>query len=105
MADCCEVVCPKPRRVAPLNLNTISRFHMRNDSESNHGADLLGLILRQDYNESLPFSFGSPPSRTQNPVVHDADFWVEKLTFDSSCEQFTNLGKKQAANRSRLQGF
>ncbi|KAG6392625.1 hypothetical protein SASPL_146849 [Salvia splendens] len=122
MGDCCEdpmtmcrVVCPKPRRVAPLNLNTISRFHIRNDSESNHGADLLGLILRQDYNEaercgylasSPPFSFGSPPTRTQNPVVQDADFWVEKLTFDSSSEeQFTNLGKKQAANRSRLQGF
>ncbi|KAL1536911.1 hypothetical protein AAHA92_29486 [Salvia divinorum] len=116
MADCCRVVCPKPRRVAPLNLNTISRFHIRNDSNSRitHGADLLGLILRQDYNEaercgnlasSPPFSFGSPPSRTQNPVVQDADFWVENLTFDPSTEQFTNLGKKQADTRSRLQGF
>ncbi|XP_057784256.1 uncharacterized protein LOC131001695 [Salvia miltiorrhiza] len=102
--DCCEdpmamcrVVCPKPRRVAPL---TISRFHIRNDSESNDGAELLGLILRQEHNEaerraSLPFAFGSPPCRTQNPLVQDADF---------RSEQFTELGKKQAA-ATRLEGF
>ena len=127
--DCCEdpmamyrVVCPKPRRVAPPNLNTVSlapsRFHIRNNAESNDGAELLGQILRQDHYEALslspPFSFGSPPSRAQNPLVQDADFRVEKLTLlretstDSSSEQFNHarekLGKKQAA-ALRVEGF
>ncbi|KAH6803693.1 hypothetical protein C2S51_031940 [Perilla frutescens var. frutescens] len=83
----CRVVCPKPRRVSPPKLNTLapSRFHIRNDAESsNDGVELLGLIFRQDPSWSGgPFGLGSPPCRSQNPVVQDADFGVEKRLTES----------------------
>ncbi|KAH6755959.1 hypothetical protein C2S53_007085 [Perilla frutescens var. hirtella] len=96
--DCCEdpmamcrVVCPKPRRVSPPKLiNTVtslapSRFHIRNDAESsNDGVELLGLIFRQDPSWSGgPFLLGSPPCRSQNPVVQDADFGVDNRLTES----------------------
>ncbi|KAK6150973.1 hypothetical protein DH2020_015905 [Rehmannia glutinosa] len=129
--DCCEdpmamgrVVCPKPRRA---NVNSSSmvplRFHIRNDAESKSGAELLGLILK--YSNVLSFLtggfsiiapiffFGSPPCRTQNPVVQDAHFGAEKLTFihnspsDSASPRSAHareqLGKKQAV--VRIEGF
>ncbi|KAI3451766.1 hypothetical protein Pfo_008431 [Paulownia fortunei] len=131
--DCCEdpmamgrVVCPKPRRAGPSNVNSPTmvplRFHIRNEAESKPGAELLGLILRKEdfqaercatLSSSPPFFFGSPPCRTPNPLVQDAHFGVEKLTFicksptDSASPRSSHareqFGKKQAA--VRVEGF
>ncbi|KAK6150980.1 hypothetical protein DH2020_015912 [Rehmannia glutinosa] len=119
--DCCEdpmamgrVVCPKPRRANVYSPSMVPlRFHIRNDAESKSGAELLGLILKEDFQSSPPFFFGSPPCRTQNPVVQDAHFGVENLTFirnsptDSvsprSAHGREQLGKKQAV--VRIEGF
>ncbi|KAK6125439.1 hypothetical protein DH2020_040815 [Rehmannia glutinosa] len=128
--DCCEdpmamgrVVCPKPRRANVYSPSMVPlRFHIRNDAESKSGAELLGLILKVDYyisfimrifNHRPHFLLGSPPCRTQNPVVQDAHFGVENLTFirnsptDSvsprSAHGREQLGKKQAV--VRIEGF
>ncbi|PIN16495.1 hypothetical protein CDL12_10838 [Handroanthus impetiginosus] len=127
--DCCEnpvamgrVVCPKPCRLGPSNANSpsmmILRFHMRNDAESKPGAELLGPILRKEdlkaercanLSSSPPFFFGSPPCRTPNPLVQDANFGVQKLTSmrkshtNSTSTPNEHLGKQQAA--VRVEGF
>ncbi|KAL8472579.1 hypothetical protein ACS0TY_029058 [Phlomoides rotata] len=120
MMDCCEdsppmcrVVCPKPRRAAPL------KSHIRNDAASKAGAELLGQIHRKDKFEaeqcatlssSPPFFFGSPPCRTRNPVVQDEHFRVEKLSFihealntERPAHARKQLGEKQAF--VRVEGF
>ncbi|KAL0431311.1 UNVERIFIED_CONTAM: hypothetical protein Sradi_0757100 [Sesamum radiatum] len=100
--DCCDnpmamgqVFCPKPRRVGPSNSNNTVlplRFHIRNDViafDSKSGAEFLDFIICEDGFEeepcatassSPPSLIGSPPCRTSNPLVQDANFRVEKLT-------------------------
>ncbi|KAL3637808.1 hypothetical protein CASFOL_018256 [Castilleja foliolosa] len=128
--DCCDdsmamgrVVCPKPRRVGPSNLNSVMplRFHIRNDAvafDSKSGDELPELILRKEGYEaeksSPPFLFGSPPCRAPNPVVQDAHFRVEQIptTASSPSDSATQpsahtrvkFGKKQAA-AVRVEGF
>ncbi|XP_073272313.1 uncharacterized protein [Primulina huaijiensis] len=132
--NCCEdpmamgrVVCPKPRRVGPYNLNSSImplRFRIRNDvevSDSITGDELLDLILRKDYKaeqcaalpSSPPFFFGSPPCRAANPVVQDSHFRVEPRAsncfspsnpaLSSSAHPKVGFEKKQAA--IRVEGF
>ncbi|KAL3813252.1 hypothetical protein ACJIZ3_014520 [Penstemon smallii] len=123
-----RVVCPKPRRAEPSNLNNSMmtlRFLMRNDVDafdSKPGPDLLDLILRKEdfeaercsaVSSSPPFFFGSPPCRAPNPIAQDAHFGVEKPTTvcsspsDSasppSSHARVKFGKKQAT--VRVEGF
>ncbi|KAL6498142.1 hypothetical protein OROGR_028539 [Orobanche gracilis] len=96
--DCCknsktimgQVVCPKPRRVGPSNLSSPSmaaplRHRICDEAESKTGAELLGVIFKEDFQANLssspPFFFGSPPCRAPNPLVQDARFGVEKANF------------------------
>lgn len=92
-----SVVCPKPRRPAPLNTSfndpsKILRWHLGHQAELSDaiaGSELLDIILSKggDGAERLsaqvpsspPFFCGSPPSRVSNPLVQDARFREEKL--------------------------
>ncbi|GFP97416.1 hypothetical protein PHJA_001885700 [Phtheirospermum japonicum] len=121
-----QVVCPKPRRAGPSNFNSPSmavplRFHTRDDAESKPVAELLGAILKEDFqadrcanlSSSPPFFLGSPPCRAPNPLVRDARFGVEKLNFvcvppsesasPRSAQAKEHFGKKQVA--VRVEGF
>ncbi|KAJ8492412.1 hypothetical protein OPV22_014133 [Ensete ventricosum] len=78
------VFCPKPRRLSPLagiaDPVRPPRWHSSHQAhffDSKAGADLLDIFLAKGGEEdqvasSPPFFCGSPPSRTANPVVHDA---------------------------------
>ncbi|CAA0817277.1 Unknown protein [Striga hermonthica] len=118
--DCCkdakaimgQVVCPKPRRAGPSMVVPL-RSRMCDDAESKPGAEMLGLILKDDFQGSVspPFFFGSPPCRASNPVVQDASFGTEpnklssirKCPNDSAENARKQLGKEQAA--VRIEGF
>ncbi|MED6169409.1 hypothetical protein PIB30_021213 [Stylosanthes scabra] len=85
------VVCPKPRRVAVLNMPR-RPFRWQSSqqaevSDSTAGADLLDIILKQEGNgeefanqvaSSPPYFCGSPPVRAANPLIQDAQFGDEK---------------------------
>ncbi|XP_019154547.1 PREDICTED: uncharacterized protein LOC109151089 [Ipomoea nil] len=93
--NCCEnavgrVVCPMPRRPNAHSTHTLV-FPMSNSSEgidSKTDASLVDLILKKDslvamqsisqLSSSPPFFSGSPPCRTNNPVIHDTCFRNEK---------------------------
>ncbi|XP_050229933.1 uncharacterized protein LOC126679041 [Mercurialis annua] len=89
------VVCPRPRRVGILANNPIRplRWHLSHQAEmydSKAGAELLDLILMKEchgveqsatqVSSSPPFFAGSPPTRTTNPLIQDAQFGDDKLT-------------------------
>ncbi|CAA0839609.1 Unknown protein [Striga hermonthica] len=118
--DCCkdpkaitgQVVCPKPRRAGPSVVVPL-RSRLRDDAESKPGSELLGLILKDDFQRSVspPFFFGSPPCRASNPLVQDARFGIDpnKLSSirnspdESAHHAREQLGKEQAA--VRIEGF
>ncbi|XP_057951532.1 uncharacterized protein LOC131146171 [Malania oleifera] len=96
----CDVVCPKPRRFGPFSPAIHDhippwRYHINNNypaeiSDSKAGVELLDTILTKGNSgaeksnnfpaaSSPPFFCGSPPSRTSNPVILDAQFNNEKL--------------------------
>nr|GMD49970.1 Glycerophosphodiester phosphodiesterase [Ipomoea batatas] len=93
--NCCEnpvgrVVCPMPRRPNAHSTRTLV-FPMSNSSEgidSKTDASLVDLALKKDsvvamqsisqLSSSPPFFSGSPPCRTNNPLIHDTCFRNEK---------------------------
>ncbi|XP_020247580.1 uncharacterized protein LOC109825208 [Asparagus officinalis] len=91
-----EVVCPQPRRATnvPFVLDSLTRFVPKAKStlsvrKEDHGLKLWDVILTKDeldYDSDagaqVGFLCGSPPVRTNNPVVHDAEF--TKLTLLSA---------------------
>ncbi|CAN4088846.1 unnamed protein product [Withania somnifera] len=84
------LVCPKPRRTGLFNEPIKpSRFLQINNQqpesyELKAGPKLLDIILTKgsydvettnfDMASSPPFFFGSPPTRTSNPLIQDAHF-------------------------------
>lgn len=84
-ASSIPVCCPKPRRVGQLAgpdpLRPI-RWHPSPQSDlcDKAGAELLDIFLTKggDLPMSPPFFAGSPPTRSANPIVHDARFVEEK---------------------------
>lgn len=95
----CSVVCPKPRRLGLLNpaINDHIRHlrwpanHHSEIGDSKAGTELLDMILtngscgaersgNQVASSPPPFFSGSPPTRTSNPVILDAQFGNEKFT-------------------------
>ncbi|KAG7023234.1 hypothetical protein SDJN02_14259 [Cucurbita argyrosperma subsp. argyrosperma] len=95
MAACQEmrmesVVCPKPRRLVlqtlpdndPITAHRWPIGHAKTGN-SKAGAEFLDMILaKESFGENLshqlatspPFFWGSPPSRTSNPLVQDEQF-------------------------------
>lgn len=79
------VFCPKPRRVGQLAgpdpLRPI-RWHASPQSDlcDKASAELLDIFLTKggEVAMSPPYFSGSPPTRSANPVVHDARFTEDK---------------------------
>ncbi|XP_058102796.1 uncharacterized protein LOC131246555 [Magnolia sinica] len=83
-----EVICPAPRRPArvPYTLDGLDRFCYRPKSnlsmqKGDAGLEILDIVLskddpRDDLDRSNQAGFycGSPPVRTNNPLVHDMQF-------------------------------
>ncbi|KAM0933036.1 hypothetical protein DsansV1_C38g0235211 [Dioscorea sansibarensis] len=81
------VFCPKPRRLSQLaGVAALDRHRLRPDSPS--ASDLLDLFFSKggEHNQvasSPPFFNGSPPTRSANPLVHDARFREDKPVFQT----------------------
>lgn len=83
------VICPKPRRLGAVNHISQEcakplrwhRIHNQDHSESNAGVEILDIVLSKSgcgdpaiLGCSPPYFCGSPPSRVDNPLVHDVQF-------------------------------
>ncbi|XP_027364334.1 uncharacterized protein LOC113871436 [Abrus precatorius] len=91
-----SVVCPQPRRVVvspnmPTRPFTWIFCQQGEEPNSNAGLELLDIISNISYSyyeqhntnqeaSSPPFFLGSPPVRTSNPLIQDAQFGHEKHT-------------------------
>jgi len=132
MREKCEevVFCPKPRRVglaiSPIpELSKSTRRHRSHspDYESEPGVEILDIFLsRSGCGDSLnfgcsppyfngcspPYFNGSPPSRADNPLVHDINFIHQRVQASPS-----TLSKPKSFGRSsfgpnaavRIEGF
>lgn len=77
-----EVICPQPHRATrvPCLINTLTRVSSKTKgTKSIYRVDcapeILDLLLNQDYDSDTDgFFSGSPPMRTNNPVIQDAQF-------------------------------
>ncbi|KAL3630340.1 hypothetical protein CASFOL_023324 [Castilleja foliolosa] len=116
-----QVLRPKPRRAGLSNFNTsFPALVLSDDAESKPVAELLGpthlTLIPNDFqtdryaklSSSPPFIFGSPPCRAHNPLVNDACFGIEKLSFKrvspkESAHTKEHFGKKQVG--VRVEGF
>ncbi|OAY82847.1 hypothetical protein ACMD2_21098 [Ananas comosus] len=99
-----EVICPKPRRAScvPFFMESLSRVSpMPNRGDCT--PDDLDIILSKDDSDSdldpsspTDFFSGSPPVRSTNPLIHDAQF-LKQTQFTKIASPLGNsLGKKPA---------
>ncbi|WOK97746.1 hypothetical protein Cni_G06454 [Canna indica] len=107
------VLCPKPRRFAPLSavadpVRPLRRLpsHQADSSYSNTAMHLLDILLAKGGDEnhaasSPPFFSGSPPRRTTNPVVHDARFGEDRPSPLTQSGQ-SPVSPNQGCARSKL---
>ncbi|PKU82108.1 uncharacterized protein LOC110112562 [Dendrobium catenatum] len=71
------VICPRPRRlfaasaVRPLRCSAAFPSETSDPKSTN---DLVDILFPKQSDSTPPFFCGSPPSRSDNPVVHDARF-------------------------------
>ncbi|KAF5457449.1 hypothetical protein F2P56_021549 [Juglans regia] len=113
------IVCPKPRRVGVLAHNPLRplRWHMSHQAEvcdTKAGAELLDIILMKEargaeqsptqFSSSPPYFYGSPPSRSDNPLAQDARFGDEKLTPISPLSIPSPSGVSSPSSSSRKGG-
>eukprot|EP01018_Ginkgo_biloba_P003181 Gb_22323 [translate_table: standard] len=121
--DACQdqVICPKPRRmaVAPCAAKEIYRSCRRSPSQSTArcegepGYEILDIFLSKSgygdqgiVNSSLPYFCGSPPSRTDNPLVQDVQFISKGIPPSSLVSQKSSCGSSFGANPCiRVEGF
>ncbi|XWS48299.1 hypothetical protein CRYUN_Cryun13aG0063200 [Craigia yunnanensis] len=85
-----SVVCPKPRRLSDhtRTFRWPTNCYQTEMVDSKAGTELLDIILTKggfgaekhgnQVASSPPFFCGSPPSRSSNPVIQDAQFSNEK---------------------------
>lgn len=98
-----DLVCPQPRRLPLIigSLNTPTPKHngvlslYRDDSAC---CDILDLILNTndpdahtDSSSQAGFFYGSPPVRTNNPVIHDPQFGKETPSFSPLGSSFGKI--------------
>ncbi|XP_039123977.1 uncharacterized protein LOC120260550 [Dioscorea cayenensis subsp. rotundata] len=83
------IFCPKPRRLSQLSIpaaTDLDGCRLRpTPFDTIAGAELLDIFLSKGGEQnnatpsSPPFFTGSPPSRSANPLIHDARFREPKL--------------------------
>ncbi|XP_066317416.1 uncharacterized protein [Miscanthus floridulus] len=88
-----EVICPQPRRATrlPFAVETVNKASPKTNGafplyRSDSTADILDLILSKndsdgDSSSQVGFLCGSPPVRTNNPVIHDPQFGIRVPSF------------------------
>ncbi|WOL02535.1 hypothetical protein Cni_G11254 [Canna indica] len=114
-----EVICPKPCRSirVPYFINTFNRTGPKAKStlpmykvdcspeildhiwsQDNHGND-------PDLSNQVGFLCGSPPARTNNPVVHDAEFFKQAQSLPSPLGSPTCRSSFGGSPKMRIEGF
>lgn len=87
---CVEAICPQPHRVVklPYFIENVSRFSPEPKSilpknRDKTGFEIIGVLLNKedievdvdvDGGNEIGYFCGSPPVRSHNPVIHDAQF-------------------------------
>eukprot|EP00249_Psilotum_nudum_P010352 c22489_g1_i1 orf=435-881(+) len=121
-AEGCEVVCPKPQRVALRTCGTTEPFksvcHRRSllpvggDYEAGH--EIMDILVRKSADGeasniccSPPYFCGSPPRRVGNPLVRDAHFAHPRVLPSSSSVQPKPLqvSSFKSSPTIRIEGF
>ncbi|WVZ23991.1 hypothetical protein V8G54_002535 [Vigna mungo] len=79
-----QPLCPKPRKLSPSIPEFLKpiKCNKHSDSNVNNGSQVLDMISEKNAdareflcNGCLPCCYsGSPPRRTENPLVHDVQF-------------------------------
>ncbi|CAN6470511.1 unnamed protein product [Victoria cruziana] len=103
-----NIIRPEPRRAAPASFTSscYDRYRcnlLRRSTEPKEDAsfEILDIILTKngpenDEGSNLTNYFcGSPPARTNNPMVHDVEFVNQSLAYNSPFEN--SLGGKPSA--------
>lgn len=102
-----DVICPQPRRASrpPFLMESVNRASAKPNGtlpvyRADSASDILDLILSKndpdvdtDSSGQVGFFCGSPPVRTNNPVVHDPQFGKNTPSFSPLGSSF---GKKLA---------
>ncbi|XP_062230441.1 uncharacterized protein LOC133928229 [Phragmites australis] len=103
-----EVICPQPRRASrpPFPIEALNRASPKPNNgalpvyRADSASDILDLILSKsdpdvdtDSSSQAGFFCGSPPVRTNNPIVHDPQFGKKTPSFSPLGSSF---GKKAA---------
>ncbi|WOK97469.1 hypothetical protein Cni_G06177 [Canna indica] len=107
-----EVICPQPRRATrvPYFINTLNRVPSKPKGilpmyRVDCAPEILDLILSQDDSDNetvelsnqVSFFCGSPPVRTNNPVIHDSQFAKQAQSISSPLGNSPSI--KQHASR------
>nr|CAB3476637.1 unnamed protein product [Digitaria exilis] len=123
-----EVICPQPRRATrlPFAVETANRASPRTNGafplhRSDSTSEILDLILSKndpdgDSSSQVGFLCGSPPVRTDNPVIHDPQFGKRLPSFSPLGSSFgkTPAGRVEVGSPScgassspkvRIEGF
>ncbi|XP_029128156.1 uncharacterized protein LOC114916171 [Cajanus cajan] len=79
-----QPLCPKPRKLSPSIPEFLKPIRCTKHSQPNNingGSGVLSMITEKNAdgreflcNGCLPCYSGSPPRRTENPLVHDVEF-------------------------------
>ncbi|TVU18434.1 hypothetical protein EJB05_34535 [Eragrostis curvula] len=124
-----EVLCPQPRRVScpPFQFESLSRASPKHNGalpvyRADSASDIFDLILTKndpdvdtDSSSQAPFFCGSPPVRTNNPIVRDPMFGKKIPSFSPLGSSFgkTLAGRVEVGSPScgvsspkvRIEGF
>ncbi|KAG0450009.1 hypothetical protein HPP92_026979 [Vanilla planifolia] len=94
-----RVICPRPRRIYPT---TVLPFRPAEDADPKPVNDLFAALLQKQSDQVPSFFCGSPPTRYDNPVVHDARFGdavpIEPVPVDPA---FNGSGSRSGCARVR----
>lgn len=110
-----EVICPKPHRAIGVAcvIDSLNKSSSRSNGsifplrKGDPSQEILDIILSKDDYEGdsdasnqMDFFFGSPPARTTNPIVHDAQF-INQPTSLAPLALYPGFGIRPSAKAER----